>query len=89
PGLARVALLASTIFLGSLSAMLNLADASARMRGQGLLLLLAAGFPLGIAQQNLLAVLGAVLVFSPGRPQSAAEAIRSEAPLEGLPSVSK
>lgn len=53
------------VFLGVVSAASNMTDPEHRLRAYGILLVLLAGFPLRIAHQQLMAVLGAVLLFSP------------------------
>ena len=60
-----VALLSAAIFLGSMTAAVNLLDAENRSLGYGLLLLMLAGFPLRIVYQDMLMVLGAALLFVP------------------------
>ena len=65
PGILRVLMLSFALFAGTLTALLNLLQPETRLLGYGLLLLLLAGFPVVIAHQQLLVVLGSVLVFAP------------------------
>jgi hypothetical protein len=60
-----VAILSWSLFLGVATASANLLRPGRRPLAYGLLVLVLAGFPLRIAYQQMLAVLGAVLVFAP------------------------
>ncbi|MFQ5700237.1 MAG: hypothetical protein ACE5HU_00145 [Acidobacteriota bacterium] len=65
PARLAVLLLSFALFLGALTAGLNLIEPRRRPLGYGVLLLVLAGFPHQIAYQDLLMVLGASLVLSP------------------------
>jgi hypothetical protein len=65
PGTLQVVSLTFALFAGTLTALLNLLNPQTRLLGYGLLLLVLAGFPVVIAHQHLLVVLGSVLVFAP------------------------
>lgn len=74
------------LFLGVVSAASNMTDPERRLRAYGILLVLLAGFPLRIAHQQLMAVLGAVLLFSQGaRETGQNEDTPVGAPFELLP----
>ncbi len=64
----RVGLLSCALFLGVTTAVSTLVDARRRTVGYGLLLLVLAGYPLRIAYQDLLVVLGAALALAPPPP---------------------
>lgn len=61
----RVLMLSTALFLTTMTATASLLDPSRRLQGYGLLLLLLAGFPLRIAYQHMMVVLGSVLLFAP------------------------
>jgi len=67
----EVILLSFTVFVSTLTALLSLLEPVTRLTGYGLLLLVLAGYPLMIAHQHLLAVLGSMLIFAPRRARSA------------------
>jgi hypothetical protein len=60
-----VLLLTSALFLGTLTAASAILDPPRRGLGFGLLMLVLAGYPLRIAHQDMLMVLGSALVFAP------------------------
>ncbi|MGH9870138.1 MAG: hypothetical protein ACREAA_18500 [Candidatus Polarisedimenticolia bacterium] len=62
---ARVTLMAGTVFLAGLTGASCLRDPLRRQTGMGLLLLVLAGFPLRIAHQQMLMVVGAALLMAP------------------------
>lgn len=76
-----VLLLSWVLFLAVVCVVSNLAAPGRRTMGYGILLLLLAGFPLRIAHQQLMAVLGAVLLFS----EAAREPERPRDPLPASP----
>jgi hypothetical protein len=65
PGAVRVTMLSAALFLATTTTAASLFEPGLRLQGYGLLLLLLAGFPLRIAYQDLLVVLGAALLFAP------------------------
>jgi hypothetical protein len=65
PAPISVLLLSCALFFGLLAALTALMGERSKGRGYGLLLLVLAGFPLRIAYQDMLMVLGAALVFAP------------------------
>ncbi len=76
-----VVLLSAAIFLGSMTAAVSLLGPQKRALGYGLLLLMLAGFPLRIAYQDLLMVLGSALVFLPRRAGESAVRISVTEPV--------
>ena len=83
PGAARVIMLSAALFLGTTTAAAGLLDPDGRLQGYGLLLLLLAGFPMRIAYQHLLVVLGAALLFAPTPVNDAHPAgVRMAGPLD-------
>ncbi|HET6372094.1 MAG TPA: hypothetical protein VFG76_02225 [Candidatus Polarisedimenticolia bacterium] len=67
PPPATVLLLTCALFLAGMAATANLFSPERRGLGYGLLLLILAGFPLRIAYEHMLMVLGAALIFIPER----------------------
>lgn len=65
PAPISVLLLSCALFFGLLTALTVLMGGRTKGRGYGLLMLVLAGFPLRIAYQDMLMVLGAALVFAP------------------------
>jgi hypothetical protein len=61
----RLALLACALFLATLTGLSCLVDPRRRAMGAGILVLLLAGFPLRIAHQQMLAVIGMALLVAP------------------------
>ncbi len=76
PGAARVEVLVVSwcLFVSILTALSTTLDPHRRGLGYGLLLLVIAGYPLRIAYQDILMVLGAVMVFG---PRAVGEAMRA------------
>lgn len=78
------ALLTGSVFLAAVTSLACLLDPDQRTRGLGILMLLLAGFPLRIAYQQLLMVLGTTLLLAPpasagaGSPASRSPASRGE-----------
>lgn len=82
----RLALLACALFLATLTGLSCLPDPKRRTAGVGVLVLLLAGFPLHIAHQQMLAVIGAALLLAPPvrRTEASRPAARTRAEHENV-----
>ena len=74
PSVPLVLMLSFAIFTGGLSIAANLLSPERRFAGYGLLMMLLAGFPQRIALQDMLMVLGAVLLLAPRRAPATMQA---------------
>jgi len=78
-----VFLLSTSLFLAAATAGSNLLQATTRRTGFGLLLIILAGYPLRIAHQNLLMVLGAAVLLAPRPAPTPSELMRMWLPVAG------